>query len=382
MGALRRTLKHNTERTTMDWPKLITIVAALALVAAVAQATFSIIDRPEPLEAIPAQWTQSGHSDRTSLSFTYWDDDDPPVIPEGCAKCHGLYGYLDYLGLDDRTPGQVDEPSPVGSVIYCYACHSEPAHELTSVVFPGDTEVTGLKWTEANCMNCHSGRASTVGVNEAIEGLEADTVDEELEFINVHYGVAAATLMGAEVAVGYQYADREYVGRYAHAPDYARCTDCHDAHSLKINPRDCAPCHANVVDYDDIYDIRELPTDHDGDGNTQKGILAEIEALHTALYAAIHYYAAEVVEDPILYGDAFPYFFFKEIDAEEQDLTFPNRYLSWTPRLLRAAYNYHYVHQDPGAFSHNPEYVLQLLYDALDDLSEKAPVDMERYTRP
>lgn len=366
----------------MDWPKIITIAAALALVAAVAQATFSIIDRPEPLEAIPGQWTQSGHSDRTSLSFTYWDDDDPPVIPEECAKCHSLYGYLDYLGLDGKTPGQVDEPSPVGSVIYCYACHNEPAHELSSVVFPSGVEVTGLEWGEANCMNCHMGMESTRAVDEAIKGLEDDVVSDELDFINVHYGVAAGTQLGGEVAAGYQYEGKEYVGRYAHAADYARCTDCHDAHSGQINPQDCAPCHANVVEYDDIYAIRELPTDHDGDGDTEKGILEEINALHEALFAAIQAYAAEVVDDPITYGDAYPYFFFKELDAEEQDLTFPNRYLSWTPRLLRTAYNYHYLHEDPGAFSHNPEYVLQLLYDALEDLSEVIPVDMERYTRP
>lgn len=96
-------LQHTIERATMDWAKIITIGAALALVAAVVQATFNIIDPPEPLEAIPGQWTQSGHSDRTSLSFTFWDDDEPPVIPEECDKCHSLYGYLDYLGVDDRT---------------------------------------------------------------------------------------------------------------------------------------------------------------------------------------------------------------------------------------------------------------------------------------
>lgn len=183
--------------------------------------------------------------------------------------------------------------------------------------------------------------------------------------------------------MGYQYPGREYVGRYEHAADFALCTDCHDAHSGKINPQDCVPCHANVVEYDDIYAIRELPTDHDGDEDTEKGILEEINALHEALYDAIQTYAAEVVEDPIIHGDAFPYFFFKEeVLNDEPELTFPSRYLSWTPRLLRAAYNYHYLHQDPAAFSHNPEYVLQLLYDSLDDLSEEVPVPMERFTRP
>ena len=89
-------------------------------------------------------------------------------------------------GSRRQDPGQFDEPSPIGSVIYCYTCHSETAHELTSVVFPGDVEVTGLHWTEANCMNCHMGMESTATVNEAIEDLEPDVVSEELEFLTVH----------------------------------------------------------------------------------------------------------------------------------------------------------------------------------------------------
>ncbi len=163
----------------------------------------------------------------------------------------------------------------------------------------------------------HVGMESTASINEAIERLADDVVSDELDFINVHYGVAAGTQLGDEVAVGYQYPDRAYVGRYEHAADFSRCTDCHDAHSGGISPQDCAPCHANVVQYDDIYDIRELPTDHDGDGDTEKWTLAEINALHEALFDAIQAYAAEVVDDPITYGDAYPYFFFKEVDAEE-----------------------------------------------------------------
>ena len=41
----------------------------------------------------------------------------------------------------------------------------------------------------------------------------------------------------------------------------------------------------------------------------------------------------------------------------------PNRYRSWTPRLLKAAYNYQVVSKDPGAYTHNPTYALQLLHD-------------------
>ncbi|MDA1090842.1 MAG: hypothetical protein O3A85_11100 [Proteobacteria bacterium] len=60
----------------------------------------------------------------------------------------------------------------------------------------------------------------------------------------------------------------------------------------------------------------------------------------------------------------------------------PNRYQSWTPRLLRAAYNYPFVAKDPGMYSHNPKYVLQLLYDSLENLSAKIKLDMAKMLRP
>lgn len=44
------------------------------------------------------------------------------------------------------------------------------------------------------------------------------------------------------------------------------------------------------------------------------------------------------------------------------------RYESWTPRLLRAAYNYPWVAKDPGAFAHNGKYILQVLCDSRRDL--------------
>jgi hypothetical protein len=369
----------------MNWAKIVLIIAAGALVIAIAVASLPLPGAAEPVEAIPERWAQAGHADTTSRSFTYWNDDDPPVIPVGCAQCHSLYGYLDYLGLNDRTPGQVDEPAHIGSVVYCYACHNEVAQSRTSVVFPGGAEVTGLGW-ESACMSCHYGTESTVSVNAAIEGLELDEVSEDLAFLNVHYGIAAATQMGSEAAVGYQYEGKDYVGRYMHVPGFVTCIDCHDAHSTAVSPADCAPCHANVVTYDDLYAIREVSIDYDGDGNVQVGILEEIRTFHDTLFEAIQTYAEEIVEVPLVYADRFPYWFFVDEDADREpdpaELTFANRYQSWTPRLLRAAYNYHFVTEDPGAFSHNPQYVLQLLYDAMEDLAEQVPVNMEAFTRP
>ena len=54
------------------------------------------------------------------------------------------------------------------------------------------------------------------------------------------------------------------------------------------------------------------------------------------------------------------------------------RYASWTPRLLRAAYNYQWVAKDPGAYGHNGMYMLQVLYDALQDIG----VDTSNMIRP
>ncbi len=55
---------------------------------------------------------------------------------------------------------------------------------------------------------------------------------------------------------------------------------------------------------------------------------------------------------------------------------------SWTPRLLKAAYNYQYVQKDPGAFAHNGKYVIQFLYDTLSNLGQRVTVDMAGMVRP
>ena len=76
--------------------------------------------------------------------------------------------------------------------------------------------------------------------------------------------------------------------------------------------------------------------------------------------------------EPILYSSAaYPYFFI-DTDAngavDPGEAIFPNRYATWTPRLLQAAYNYQYAAKDPGGFAHNGAYILQLLYDSIDSI--------------
>ena len=370
----------------MKWSAILTLGLVLMALFGLVIWGYQFFVAPESVESVTAKWAESGHADRTSPSFTNWDSADPPQVPQNCAKCHSLYGYLDFLGEDGSAAGQVEGPAKLGSVVTCNACHNVPAHALTTVQFPSSIDVEALSGA-ANCMQCHQGRAATSTVERAIANLEPDAVGEGLQFINVHYGIAAATLLGGDAQVGYQYPGKRYVGQFAHVEDYASCVQCHDAHSTALDANMCSPCHLNVVDVEDLKDIRQSTVDYDGDGDVSEPVAQEIAALHSALYTAILDYSAAVIGTPIVYEkNTFPYFF---VDtnangvADGEEASFGNRYLTWTPRLVRTVYNYNYVNKDRGAYAHNPAYVLQLLYDSLADLHEvQAVAGLERFVRP
>ncbi|TQM93860.1 hypothetical protein [Roseinatronobacter monicus] len=188
---------------------------------------------------------------------------------------------------------------------------------------------------------------------------------------------------GSEVRGGFQYPGKTYAGRFAHMPSANTCVACHDVHSTEVETDGCVACHRGV---EDIRDIRTRHLDFDGDGQISGGIHTEIVGLQEQLYAALQTYAAEVADAPIGYATGtFPYFF-NDINADGQispdEAAFPNRYQSWTPRLLKAAYNYQVSKKDAGAYVHNPAYMLQLLYDSLESLSEQVDLGMSDLRRP
>ncbi len=370
----------------MKWSTVLTIGLVLMGLTGLVIWGYQFFIAPESVASITEKWEQAGHADASSPSFTNWDGADPPQVPQNCAKCHSLYGYLDFLGADGTAAGQVDGPAPLGSVLYCNTCHNAQAHELSAVKFPSGIQVQEPS-SAVNCMQCHQGRTATITVDNAIAGLDLDVVSDKLGFINVHYAVAAATLLGNDVQVGYQYYGKSYAGRFEHVADYRTCTQCHDAHSTQVDPDLCSPCHYNVVDETDLREIRSDKIDYDGDGDVSTPIADEIAVLHAALYAAIQDYAATVIGTPIVYDkSAFPYYFTDTNAngiADENEVNAGNRYATWTPRLVRTVYNYNYVHKDRGAFAHNARYVLQLLYDSLEDLNEATPVaDLDSFVRP
>jgi hypothetical protein len=363
---------------------LLTLVAIIIPAMIIASAVIRI-GGWDSIETITANWAQSGHADYTSSSFTHWDDDDPPLIPANCAACHSLTGVLDFVGERDTASGSVSQDMPTGTVVSCNACHNNTVHDLQTVTFPSGATVDARE-AEAACLLCHQGTESTVGVNEAINGLDDDTVYDELEFMDAHYYVAAATMMGTTAQGAYEYADRTYLGRFEHTEGFQTCSACHDPHHLRVDPLVCSTCHVNVTGSEDLRRIRDDQTDYDGDSDTSKGIAQEIDSFHVLLYEAMQAYADEVIGTPLVYSsDHFPYFFVDVSNGDEidpDDLNFGNRYTEWTPRLVRAAYNFHFVQKDPGAYAHNPRYTLQILYDSLHDLNERVSVEVHGLLRP
>jgi len=76
-----------------------------------------------------------------------------------------------------------------------------------------------------------------------------------------------------------------------------------------------------------------------------------------------------------------PYFFLdtnKNGQADPDEANGDNRYNAWTARLAKAAYNYQMSLKDPGAFAHGGLYIIQVLYDSLEDLG----ADVSTMTRP
>jgi len=330
-----------------------------------------------------ADWASSPHAKRSAEPFNHWNKEGN--IPVECARCHSTPGFIDYLGADGSTAGKIDHPAPIGTVITCMACHNSKAVALTSVTFPSGKKIDN-QGPDARCMTCHQGVESTISMNKAVNGITDDKVEPKLEFVNVHYAAAGAMLNGNIAQVGYEYPGKTYVGRREHQAPYNRCTGCHEVHTVAIKVNDCAACHKEVTDKASLHKIRVSKDDRDGNGDITEGVAQEVEHLRVKLLAAITDYAKTVGGKPVVYElEAYPYFFNDTNGngaVDKGEAIFPNRYKSWTPRLLKAAYNYQFVTKDPGAFAHNGTYAIELLQDSLADLGAKVKVELGSAKRP
>jgi hypothetical protein len=360
-----------------------------------------VYDSIEDLGGDVSKFTRNdaGHFAGNTLPFRDWDETG--VVPFACVKCHtagGLPTFIKNNGTTVISPTGSTMTTGVGSMspsngFQCSTCHDEAnwpnRYEVKSVVFPSGKAVS-LGGKDADgafvaddsnvCIACHQGRESTASVNAALRGKDADVVDAKISFKNIHYFAAGATLFGNDAQGAYQYEGQEYVGQNVTHP-LNKCKDCHDVHALEPKLEACAGCHGDATPEDIRFNTDT--TDWDGDGNVTEGIKGEIDTLAEALYAQIQVYATDTSGAGIVYNSAaYPYFFLdKDGDGnpdkndQGQDTNYNG---NWTPKLLRAAFNYQYSQKDPGAFVHNPKYVIQFLIDSIADLGG----DVSTYTRP
>jgi hypothetical protein len=319
-----------------------------------------------------AQWTGSGHADATAEAFIHWNEEGN--VPTSCARCHTTSGYRDFIGDDGSPAGSVENPAPLNQVINCGACHNPTAEALNSATFPSGVTISNAG-PSSRCMQCHQGRAHTGTVNTRIAtaGVGDDTVSADLSFINIHYFAAAASLFGGQVMGGYQYEGKTYDIRNYHVAEFDTCVECHNQHSLEVRVNECSRCHTGVNTVENLKNVRmaaSIGVDYDGDGNTTEGIFFEIETLRAMLLTAIRQYGANVAGTAIAYNPAsHPYYFVDTNNNGVVDSGESTGYNAWTPRLLKAAYNYQTSLKDPGNFAHNPKYHIQLLYDSIQDLN-------------
>ncbi|MDG4647330.1 cytochrome C [Roseibacterium sp. SDUM158017] len=332
---------------------------------------------PEQIEiannAAIADWFRSAHADAAAEAFRHWDADEE--IRPVCAVCHSGEGFRSFHGLDGSEPGIPETPVDTGGVVDCATCHNPGLSRITEIRMPSGV-MHPVNGVEASCMTCHQGRTAGVTVSEAVAGLPDDRPDAAIRFVNPHYATAAATWLGGYGGAGYHYEGRDYAGRFFHARPIDSCVSCHQPHTLEVQVESCSTCHENGTP----AEIRISRHSFDGSGDTSQGIREDIHNNADLLLEMVGRYGAEVAGAPILYdGGRYPYFFADgnaDGVADTADGQ-PVAYSSWTPRMLRAAYNWKLVTADPGAYAHNPHYALQLLHDSVADLAGPLGVDMD-----
>ncbi len=355
------------------------IIIGGALALAVVVLTLAVTSAPAiktSPKAVLAErlWKSSGHADKNGEPFRHWDGDG--AVSTGCAKCHSRYGIIDYMGYDGSTPNVVDGPAKTDSTVDCLVCHTDDKKGIlrswNTVVFPSGAVISGLG-PEAICMECHQGRAAKATVDARITSsgvTNPDVSSSKLSFSNVHYFAAAATQMGTVVKGGYEYAGKEYDARFRHIDGYNACNTCHNPHSLKVDLKGCAQtCHTGVTDPKDIRYVGSM-TDYDGDGDIYEGMYYEVQHVMDKTLDTIYRYARTILNRPIVYnGGANPYWFFDTNANGVPDANETTSYNAFSIRLLKAAYNYQVAMKDPCQYAHNGKYIIELLYDSIEDLN-------------
>jgi len=146
----------------------------------------------------------------------------------------------------------------------------------------------------------------------------------------------------------------------------------------------CANCHGTVT-FDTLTPPAFSPQ-HDYDNDPATKSKAEVAAFADRLYTDIEAYcaaAADSVTPPTgasycAYSPAaYPYWY---KDTNKNGVVDPGETtgMKFDSKSLRAAYNYQLYRKEPGAWAHNNRYIVQILFDSIEDLGG----DTSGLTRP
>lgn len=360
----------------------------------------------------------SGHFDTSAEAYRRWDEDTDHLVDPACARCHSTMGFLFRVmyGINPTLP------APLSSGMICETCHATGANfspingtperrYVGTVNFPYPSTATssqisavtitnGAAGTDDQddsylCMTCHQGRESTLTVDAFNP---SPTATFTLSFRNVHYLPAGGTQYGNRAAVAYQYAGQSYAPPWNHGTTYsgaypqpanrrARCAFCHmqsGSHSFEpLITTECIDCHGDVTI--DTITPAFRPEDN-WDNNTATKPKAEVAVFAERLYAAIQAYCAAAADSAMpptgasytaYNGVSYPYWF-KDSNKNGVIDTGETSAMRFDSKSLRAAFNYQFYQKEPGAWAHNNAYIVQVLYDSIEDLGG----DLTGLTRP
>jgi len=346
--------------------------------------------------SIATDYGQSGHANVASPAWAEGGSSTP------CVRCHTTQGFINYSSFNVVTPIAATK-----SVLGCNGCHTST--DMSYSAFGNLTSVNGMvgnirkiaaypatysqsgsanvsfQFPDAGpsniCIPCHSGRVS----GQNIQGLTSTMTNTS--FKNPHYAAAAGILYKS---LGFQfytdttkYANVSYflhdkIG-INHQPDESGgdtgvvgpCATCHyiggPGHTLHIFAKDtsgnvtannstaCNGCHVASAGH---------AMDATAANSNIQGFQAALGALQSLLQSKGAYYS------PTVYG----YFF--------TDATYTTAITNWSlggatdattcKNNMGAAFNFHLLYKEPGAYAHNRVYTKRLIFDAIDWLQNGA----------
>jgi hypothetical protein len=350
-------------------------------------------------DGTPSAVTTLGYTSTGGVVCTTPATPTTPGLPAGCSvdnatfaagmscdMCHNGATVLGNLG--GGTPGTLNQ-------------HRFPSGNLVT-----------MDGKAAICSQCHDGgrpgyEVSQLAVNIGATLEDAQIVGAGNKTVRAHYLPAASFLFGAEAANASQITGNIYTARNQHGGK-ASCSDCHNPHNGSLPPDSqmaatCGKCHfneagASVSSFLELEEVRQFgfEGDIDGDG-TSESVKVEIEGMMAKAYAAIRAYATGVAGTDICYLSNRMYLdngagggiagngicevgettsvCSDGVSTTSAACTAAGgtmsvvEYNRYTPRLLKAGYNYMLVANDPGAWAHNPRYAVEVLYDTIAQLN-------------